>query len=327
MPTALSALPPTPPVEASAGKMVEKISYRGWKNAYKISNGTVELVVLADVGPRIIWYGFAGTDNILHEVGADAGLSGGGEFRLYGGHRLWVSPELERTYFPDNRSVSFSEQGDVFRFTPLPEDFAPGTNLQKELQVAMDPVGTRVTLTHKITNHAKESTELAPWTPTMMRPGGRAILSLPPRVAMDKDHYLPVGPLSLWSFTDLADLRWRFGTEYIQLLQRINSRCRFSEQMTGIFNPAGWGAYFSHGTLFVKRARVIAGAAYPDFGCNFEIFTNPDFLELETLGPKVVLHSGEHTSHSETWELFKNVPAGEDEDWIRSAVLPLAGGG
>src|SRR2546430_2124605 len=81
-------------------KMVEKISYRGWKNAYRISNATVELIVLADVGPRIIWYGFVGGDNILHEVAADAGLSGGSEFHLYGGHRLWVSPEVERTYFP-----------------------------------------------------------------------------------------------------------------------------------------------------------------------------------------------------------------------------------
>src|SRR5438445_11432964 len=156
LPTALNAVPPMPPVDVSANKMVEKISYRGWKNAYRISNATVELIVLADVGPRIIWYGFVGGDNILHEVAADAGLSGGSQFRLYGGHRLWVSPEVERTYFPDNRPVSFSEQGAVFRFMAPPEDFAPGTNLQKELQIAMDPVGTRGKLTHKITNHPKE---------------------------------------------------------------------------------------------------------------------------------------------------------------------------
>jgi hypothetical protein len=168
-----------------------------------------------------------------------------------------------------------------------------------------------------------QATELAPWTPTMMRPGGRAILPLPPRVAMNKDHYLPVGPLTLWSFTDLADHRWRFGTEYIQLMQQSNPECRFEEQMTGIFNPAGWGAYSCKSSLFLKRAPVVPGATYPDFGCNFEVFTNLEFLELETLGPKVLLRPGEQVSHAESWQLFTDVSEGEDENWIKTTLLPL----
>jgi hypothetical protein len=92
--------------------------------------------------------------------------------------------------------------------------------------------------------------------------------------------------------------------------------------MSGVFNPAGWGAYFLNGTLFVKRAQVIPRAEYPDFGCNFEIFTNREFLELESLGPKVQLSQGESTVHTETWSLFRNVPRGQDESWIRDAVAP-----
>ncbi len=93
--------------------------------------------------------------------------------------------------------------------------------------------------------------------------------------------------------------------------------------MTGILNPAGWGAYFTESTLFVKCAPVIEDAVYPDFGCNFEVFTNREFLELETLGPKAVLNAGEQVTHEERWQLFANVPAGEDEDWIRSVIVPL----
>jgi hypothetical protein len=140
---------------------------------------------------------------------------------------------------------------------------------------------------------------------------------------MDKDHYLSVGPMTLWSFTDLADPRWRLGTEFIQLTQLSAPGTRFEEQMTGIFNPAGWGAYFTESTLFVKRAAVIEEATYPDFGCNFEVFTNREFLELETLGPKVVLKAGEQVTHDESWQLFADVPAGEDEDWIQSVIVPL----
>ena len=48
--------------------MIEKISWQGWNNVYRIWNETVQILVLADVGPRIIWYGFRDGENILHQV-------------------------------------------------------------------------------------------------------------------------------------------------------------------------------------------------------------------------------------------------------------------
>jgi len=304
--------------------MVERIAYQGWNNAWRFSNGTVEVVVLADVGPRIVRYAFCGDENILKELPAEAGLTGGTDFRLYGGHRLWVWPEVPRTYFPDNRPVLVDQMGGTVRFTSPIEDSAPGTHLQKQWEITLEARGSSVRIGHSITNRAAESTELAVWCPTMMRPNGRAILPLPPRIAMDAEHYQSVAPLTLWSFTDLADPRWILGTEFIQLRQHPKLDFRFPEQMTGTFNPAGWGAYYSQGTLFVKRAVPMPDAHYPDFGCNFEIFTNPDFLELETLSPILTLKPGESAYHAETWSLFREVPAGEDDAWIRSTIAPLA---
>ena len=304
--------------------MLERISYRGWENAYRISNATIELVVLADVGPRIVSCRLVGGgENIFHEVPEQAGLTGGNVFRLYGGHRLWIWPEVERTYFPDNSRVTVFQSHNQASFMAPVESAAPGSNLQKELEIRLD-AGARVTVTHRVINRDSRSTELALWAPTMMKAGGRAILPLPPRAAMDKDHFQSVGPLTLWSFTDFADSRWVLGTEYVQLQQQTNPTGRFPEQMTGVYNPAGWCAYFLNGTLFLKGAPVTHGAVYPDFGCNFEIFTNPDFLELESLGPMVGLGPGESMSHTERWALFGNVPGGDDDSWIRSAILPLA---
>src|SRR5208337_2761170 len=133
--------------------------------------------------------------------------------------------------------------------------------------------------------------------------------------------YLPVGAFGIWSFTDFADPRWVLGTAYIQLRHLANPQGRFKEQMGGIYNSAGWGAYFRQGYLFVKRAAVIRGAPYPDFGCNFEVFTNPDFIELETLGPLVELRPGDVVEHVERWWLFADVPSGENDAWIDSAVV------
>jgi hypothetical protein len=303
--------------------MVERFLYRGWSNTYRLSNGVVELLVTADVGPRILSYGFCGGENQFHVVEPEMGQCGGSEFRLYGGHRLWVSPEVESTYYPDNSAVAVSQHGLAVRFRAAPEDRPPGIHLQKELEIELAASGTEVRIAHRIHNRGQSPTMLAPWAPTMMRPEGRAILPLSPRAAMDKDHYQSVGAFGIWSFTDFADPRWVFGTAFIQLRQLVHHSGRFPEQMGGIFNAAGWGAYFRNGYLFVKRSEVIGEATYPDFGCNFQVFTNHEFLELETLGPVIELRPDETAEHEERWRLFANVPTGEDDTWIESAIVPL----
>jgi hypothetical protein len=79
---------------------MDRITYHGWKKVYRLTNGTVELLALAGVGPRILHYGFAGKRNEFHEFAEEAGKTGGNRFLSYGGHRLWASQEVERTYYP-----------------------------------------------------------------------------------------------------------------------------------------------------------------------------------------------------------------------------------
>ena len=47
--------------------MTERTQYGGWPNCYRLSNGTVELIATADVGPRIIRFGFTGGQNLFAE--------------------------------------------------------------------------------------------------------------------------------------------------------------------------------------------------------------------------------------------------------------------
>lgn len=301
----------------------EKKEHHGWKNAVHLSNGTVELVVLSDVGPRVVHYGLCGQENQFHEFEEQAGKIGGAEFRLYGGHRLWAWPEVERTYYPDNHPVSVEEtpRGAIFR-APIERD-PPGTGLQRQIELQLGEQKSDVIVIHTITNHGSEATRLAPWAPTVLRPAGRAILPFPPRGAMDKDHFQSVGPLALWSYTDFTDPRWILGQDYLQLIHHEKPAGRFPEQITGLFNPAEWGAYVRAGCVFLKRAAVQHGKQYPDFGCNFEVFTNPDFLELETLGPVVNLEPGESTVHEEHWWLFDGVSSISNEESIQHGILPL----
>lgn len=304
-------------------RQLDTVQYRGWGEVVRIANDTAELLVLTQIGPRILYYGFIGDQNQFHEFHDHRLLTIDGQYHSYAGHRLWVSPEVERTYYPDNYPVQVTPLAQGVRFTAPVERTPPGTGLQKEIEVRLAEEGTQVTVIHKITNQGSTATEMAPWALTVMEEGGRAILPLPPRQAMSKQHLLPEGVMALWSYTDLGDTRWRLGTRYLQLTTEASPSARFREQMLGIYNPAGWVAYFRNGHLFLKRAAVELGKTYPDFGCNFETYTEPGFLELETLGPLRTLRPGETAEHTEHWWLYKDVPAGEDEAWIDRVVLPL----
>jgi hypothetical protein len=134
---------------------------------------------------------------------------------------------------------------------------------------------------------------------------------------------LPESVFAIWSYTDLTDSRWRLGPKYIQLLADPKPKGRFPEQMGGIYASAGWGAYFHNGRLFVKQTMPVPGAKYPDYGCNFELYTDPGFLELESLAPLTTLQPGQSAEHVEMWMLFEGVPAGTDETWIDNNILPL----
>jgi hypothetical protein len=198
---------------------------------------------------------------------------------------------------------------DSFIFTAPPESTPPGINLQKEIEVTLAAAGTHVSVTHRIRNVGRDVTEIAPWALSVMAGGGKAILPLPPRAPVAKDRLLPEGVMALWSYTDLADSRWAIGTKYIQLQQNSKPAGRFNEQMGGIYNPSGWGAYFRGGHLFVKKTEVNRGS-----------------LELETLGPLQNLEPEQTIEHTEEWWLFKDVPAGEGDPWVDNVILKIIEG-
>ena len=78
---------------ASATVKVEKVTWQGWPNCYLITNGTVELIVTSDVGPRVMRYALVGGQNLFKEFPDQLGKSGEQKFQLRGGHRVWKAPE------------------------------------------------------------------------------------------------------------------------------------------------------------------------------------------------------------------------------------------
>jgi hypothetical protein len=282
---------------------VERIAWGGWPACYRLSSDAIELIVTADVGPRIVSARLLGGTNLLYVDDGTLGKTGGDAFRLYGGHRLWAAPEDRvRTYAPDNGPVAVfeGEEGIAFR---APVEAVSG--LQKTLTVALDD-GPAARISHTITNHNPDAVTVAPWALTVMRLGGIAILPLP-LGGQHPQSLLPAASLALWPYTDLGDPRWGFATQHLLL----HGRAGGVPQKVGASVPAGWLAYALGRTVFLKQFAHDADATYPDRGCNAELFINAVMLELESLGPLVTLAPGESCHHVERWALLDGVPAPE----------------
>jgi hypothetical protein len=286
---------------------IEEVEYRGWKRNLKLSNGSAELIVTLDVGPRILSYHLVGEPSVLKEYDEQLGKSGEDSWMIRGGHRLWAAPEdPSRTYEPDNGPVEYRVNSGSVSFVTPPD---PRHGLQKEIEVALAPSGSRVTLTHKIRNTGTQPTELAPWALTVMAPGGVEVIPLPekrphpgdPKNARSAADFAPNQTWILWPYTDLSDPRWKITDRYLSLSQKAGT----SPTKIGLAHREGQVGYLLGSTLFVKEFGYEPGGRYPDGGVNFETFTNGDMLEMESLGPLVSLPPGQSVEHKEQWELFK----------------------
>jgi hypothetical protein len=317
--------------DAKKGVTVEEVEYKGWKHNLKISNGDAELIVTLDVGPRVISYRLADGKNIFKEFDDQLGKSGEKDWQIRGGTRLWVGPEdVTRTYYPDNGPVKYTEVHPKGAHEETVIDFTPASEteygIQKQLFVTLEPKGSVVHLHYTITNIADKPTDLAPWLPSVMAPGGVEVIPLPPhhphpgavKPETKPSDYGPSYNMIVWPYFDFTDNRWSLGSKYITLRQDAKK----GPTKLGFGHRLGWTGYLNGGTLFVKRFGYNDGANYPDNGCNYETFSNEQFLEMESLGPVETLKPNGTAALSETWELVKDVEDFKDEASIDKNILP-----
>lgn len=295
---------------------MQQVHYGGWSNCVRLANGRIELIATTDVGPRVLHLARSGGSNLFKVWPDQLGRRGGEDWRIYGGHRLWHAPEVRpRTYAPDNDPVQMDWDGRRLRLTPPVER---ATGLQKELELALSPDRPAVTVTHRLYNRSPWAIEVAPWALSVCQGPGRAIVPQEPPMS-HAERLLPVRTLALWGYTDMADPRYTWGRRLVQVRSDPERR---SSQKIGFMNTQGWAAYARGEDLFLKRFAFDPQATYADLGCNLEVYTNGDMLELETLGPLASIAPGAAVEHVERWYVF-TAALGETDAELEAALAPL----
>jgi hypothetical protein len=277
-----------------------------------LRSAELEIEVLESAGPRIVGLRYKDSANLLGAVPQISIPTPYGAFRYLGGHRLWHAPEaMPRSYIPDEDGLSITE---IPHGLVLEGPVEVATGLQKRIELRLDPERPSIDLRHSLTNHGLWEVELAPWTITMFRLGGTVILPLR-EAQVNPEGLLPDRRVSLWPYSHLDDPRLRLIDEAIL----VEARPEMPLFKVGAYDPQGWIAYWLDGLLFCKSFAAVAGADYPDDGCNAETYCDSDFVELESLGPLARLAPGQSLVHAETWELYESL----EQEFMPESVVKL----
>jgi hypothetical protein len=288
--------------------MIQEIPYAGWKRNSRLQGQTTELILTLEVGPRIIRYAFHDDKNVFVELPEQMGGTDEKEWKIRGGHRLWTAPEGDHSYELDNGPVTWKKLGEAAVEIIQPASKAFG--FQKTLRVELLE-NELVRVAHLLTNTGGKTLDVTPWALSVMAPGGVALIPQPPLDlhpsefpdgrATKPEEFLPNREMILWPFTDLTDGRYAFSEHFLRLTYLPERPAT----KLGLKLPTGWIAYQNGDNVFAKHFSYDPALPYPDRGSNFEIFTNVQILELESLAPSLPLKPGGVAEHVEHWVLNK----------------------
>lgn len=265
-----------------------------WGRVLWLEHEDVEIGVALDFGIRIVHLSCVGMENLFYQQPED--LSDGffqeSGWRLYGGHRLWAAPEGEETYLPDNEPIEWSRTTSAVRLRQPP---AGGVEKTICLEFCADGA---VQLTQTVRNVGTRVLKRASWGVNTLDGGGTVQVDFAGSPVRD---FTPRRTVSLWSDTNLHDPRLYFTHDKL-LARHLPSPdyCKL-----GLYCRPGRAVFQNKGQQLTLTFQAAPPEQHPDGGCNFELYMNDRFLELETLGVCRRLAPGEETGHQETWRLLR----------------------
>lgn len=285
--------------------VVKKIDYQGWKGCYEISNPLVRLVVVPQIGGRIMEYSIEGEDALWQnegEIGRISGEDVGKTWRNYGGYKAWNAPQsrwrkTDQDCFYDSMPalVEPLPDGRSVRITTAP---IVHLGYQFIRDVTLSDTTSRVRLVERMRNVSDREIEWSVWDVTQVK--------VPCWIAfpVNAESAFPQG----WNiFTPKNG-----AIKQVSVINGIGIM-RFNNLTENWATDAkgGWMAYIRDQLAYTKHwSTRMVDVTYPDGGCDAAFFTcgtdlSGGYAEMEVTGPIVKLKPGEQTELVEDWFLTR----------------------
>ncbi len=301
---------------AAAETGIRRISYHGWDQALLLTNGTVEAIIVPEIG-RIMQFRFAGeADGPFWENRSLDGKnpdSQSSEWGNFGGDKTWPAPQADwekltsRGWPPpaafDSMPVTASIEGETIVLTTSVDRHY---GIQAERRVSL--TGRSAEMSIQTTYHKKEGppVTVSIWIITQLKDPELMLMPLPAK-SIFADGYnkqsarLPLG----LDVRDNAVLCRRSPTD----------NAKIGSDASRIF----WADKTHVVEVFSERDK---NGEFPDNGSSAEIYTNADpnkYIELELLGPLKTLRVGESMSRKQIYRLHRRTSAAVETELRRLA--------
>ncbi|MCF7669410.1 MAG: DUF4380 domain-containing protein [Verrucomicrobia bacterium] len=305
-------------ISADAECKIKPIDYRGWENAFVLSNNSVEAVIVPAVG-RIMQFRFKDGPTVFWENTELFGEPVNPEsdtWRNFGGDKAWPAPQAEwpevtpRAWPPpkgfDSMPMACRANGDMVVLESATDpDY--GIRVIRKIRLrAIEPVMV-VETTYKKVEGAP--VEVGVWVVTQLCDPMRVYIPVPEKSVFEEGYNLQLGTLPAG----------------FEKTGRLISLKRNAETAHKIGSDAGRLLWLGESTCLLMKSPRLPDADYPDNGSSAEVYTNPnplEYIELELLGPLKKMQQGDEIKQQITYTLFHR--ENEDDDAEARRILGLS---
>lgn len=293
-------------ISSHAEATFAKNPYHAWNQAVTLSNGTIEVVVVPEVG-RIMQMRFAGeADGPFWENrkldGTDPD-SHSSEWINFGGDKTWPAPQSEweritgRGWPPpagfDSQAIEAQmEEGVLVLLSKADPHY--GIEIERRIRLADQAAEMTVRTTYR--KKFGTAVPVSIWVITQLKDPVAVFMPLPAASIFEGGYCRQSSKLP----------------EGLKIEDSVLSCTRSTSASTKIGSDASQLIWAGEKELLeIISAREDEGE-FPDQGSSAEIYTNPDpltYVELELLGPLRKLAIGESMSRTQTYRLHRR--AGE----------------
>ena len=278
---------------SSADVSVTKEKYRVWDDAIKISNGTVDVIVVPQIG-RIMSYGYTAKENILWEdLSLDRSSEKAKSWVNWGGDKVWTAPQSVWNWPPDKVLDGSPFKAEILK-DGVRISSGTGNIVQVKVvrEVHLKPFGTEVNITNKIENLGA-TRQISSWQVTQVKE--------PTQVE------LPITFGGTMPSGFITQQNSKFDPKYHTVLpgKLVIKR---DPKAAHKFGARSTGSIFAtiNGLTFETYSKVEKRATYPDADSAQEVFTNAGndaYVELELLSPLVNLEPRQVILQQVRWRI------------------------
>lgn len=279
---------------------IQRITYHGWAGAIRMTSEQAEVVLVPQIG-RIMSFRLLDGENVFWEDRALDGRSGvasGNEWINFGGDKSWPAPEADWSRVTGRKHwmppTAFDALPVTARVTngavTLTSPVDPHYGIRTVRRVMLS--GSELSVATTYERVSGEASKVSVWVITQFKEPVVACVPVRSDSIFTNGYY---------AFDQKPWPQLRRAGNLIEITRDPKTAHKMGSDARAL-------AWVGEKEVCAITPWPASGDEYPDRGASAEIYTNPDpkkYVELETLGPLMLLMAGEKISHGQHYSLHR----------------------